>query len=70
MIEINELIEFINHDVDIGVAKFYSDKEIFYHSGLLTSVADGFVKLRQKTGYRLVPIVEILEIRISGGRHF
>ena len=65
MIEKNELIEFLNCLVDIGIQHYNCLDRPFYHTGYLREANDNFIKLKMETGYRMIPLDEILEIRLS-----
>ena len=65
MIEINDLSEFLYKRVDIGTPNYNFTDITFYYTGFLREISNTDVKLKTKKGYRLIPICEIIEIRLS-----
>jgi hypothetical protein len=66
LIEENELVEFHEKIVDIGIKNLYYQNGLFYWTGKLIEIGNGIIKLKSRNGIKIISINEILEIRLSG----
>ena len=65
MMNYDECNEFLGEHVDIGTKHYDFPDRFFYNTGLLKEVTEKFAKLKTRTGYKLIPLIEIFEIRLS-----
>jgi len=68
MIESNECDEFLNQRVGIGVANF-ENGGIFFYYGQLLEVTNEYAKIKMDTGYKQIPLDEIIEIKSARRYH-
>ncbi len=54
--------DFLGKIVNIGVPHFHKEHRLFFITGLVTDVEDGFITLEIKEGIRRVPFSDIIEI--------
>ena len=65
MLKCDECNEFVGMCVDIGTKNYNVPDRFFYYTGLLKEVNDNVLKLKTRIGYKLIPLTEIFEIRLS-----
>ena len=65
MLNGDECNEFVGKYVDIGTKHYNVPDRFFYYTGLLKEVNDNVLKLKTRIGYKLIPLTEIFEIRLS-----
>jgi len=65
MLNGDECNEFVGMCVDIGTKHYNVPDRFFYYTGLLKEVNDNVLKLKTRIGYKLIPLAEISEIRLS-----
>lgn len=65
MFEKNEFDEFFGEIVDIGTHDFNVPDRIFYYTGCIKEITGNYIKLKTATGYKIVELDQIVEIRLS-----
>ncbi len=65
MMKCDECNEFVGEYVDIATKHYDFPDRFFYYTGLLKEVNEEFSKLKTRTGYKLIPLGDIFEIRLS-----
>ena len=67
---VNEVYkDFLNKVVDIGIPHLYLEGRLFFITGTVIDVKDGFLTLKIKDGIRKIPFSDIIEIKVSEGRY-
>jgi hypothetical protein len=65
MIDSNDIYEFLNKKVDIGIPHINYPDHPFFISGIIKEIYDKNLKLQTKKGFRIIQLSEIIEIRYS-----
>ncbi len=56
---------FIGRTVDIGITHLYEKHRLFYITGKVLSVENGYLTLKIRNGYRKISFCDIIEISRS-----
>jgi len=57
--------EFLNKRVNIGVPNFLRPTRLFFITGDVLSVSEGYITLKIKDGLRKIPYSDVIQIIIS-----
>jgi len=57
--------DFLGQVVNVGIPHYTVEHRLFFITGLVTGVKDGFLILKIKNGIRKIPFSDIMEISIN-----
>jgi hypothetical protein len=57
-----ELIKFVNIFISVGVQNYDMPSQLFFYYGVLRYVDDEIIKLETQNGYKIIRLVDIMDI--------
>jgi len=66
MIGKDDLIEYKDKNVVIGIPHLYEENKLFYYLGMITDLEEDSLRLKTKDGLYLISYSDIRAIKISG----
>lgn len=68
MIEKEEIKQFLNQYVRIGVPHDMIPSKLFFYFGHVKDVNNTEVKIKTSNGFKIIPLENIMDIHLAGGR--